>query len=490
MALSMTAVKSNAIPLRSKRIFCHTTLLYRHVHTTPSNHSSIQIPPNGTVSPSDITMPPLLSQAAAAAKATTKSKALPPLSILPTSQILRSYLITRATSTPSLLRASFAILSRMCDPKARFLSPDRNPLLKFAFKHTFYAQFCAGENKAEVQRTATRVNNAGYRGVILEYALELLKGEHATATPAEELRVWRKGMLETVDLANEGDFVALKWSGMGREALALLDAGEPPSTEMRTAIEEVCDRAVERGAALLPGAELEVTNVGIDRWTIDLQRKYNKTRPVMYTTYQCYLKSTPGNVARDLDIARKEGFVAGVKLVRGAYLWSEPRDRVTKTLEETHGVYDGVMEAVLKRMWNDVLKPADQKNNEFPPVAVVLASHNLDSVKKARAIRDEQAEKGEPLIECAFAQLQGMADEISCSLVAASQAKMAEGKSTSGGVEVLKPVKCATWGTVSECLGFLYRRALENQDACARTAVTRKAMASELVRRSKAVVGM
>jgi len=425
------------------------------------------------------------------------AKKLPPLAILPTSQIIRSYLITGVTSSPLLLRACFAILKRMLDPKAILLSPDRNPLLSFAFKHTFYQQFCAGENRKEVQWTIKNVKNAGYTGVILEYALEVLSGGQGKTTTAEEVETWRTGMLDTVDMCSPGDFVALKWSGIGREALQLLDAGKPPSKEMYEAIVEVCDLAVKKDAALLPGAELEVTNVGIDSWTIDLQRKYNMATPgkaIMYSTYQSYLRSTPQRIARDLAIAQKEGFTLGVKLVRGAYLASETKSTVVESKQATDDAYDGITAAILTRQYNDTLKPADPKNTSFPSVSLMMASHNAVSVDKARKIRDAQAAAGEPLVECAYAQLQGMADEISCSLVAASKDRKIEAERqalsrSQQTVDVPRSYKCATWGTIGQCLNFLYRRALENQDAASRTAETRNAMGQELWRRGRAFLG-
>jgi hypothetical protein len=417
-------------------------------------------------------------------------------------------MITRMTSSPLLLRTCFAILKRMLNPNATLLSPQRNPLLKWLFKHTFYAQFCAGENKAEVQRTIRNVKHAGYTGVILEYALEVLKddssssGAATTTTTADEIATWRQGMLDTVAMCSPGDFVALKWSGIGQEALGLLDSGSPPSPAMHAAMIEVCDRATEKQAALLPGAELEVTNVGIDRWTLDLQRRYNRTAPgkaLVYTTYQSYLRSTPAHIARDLAIAQRQGFTLGIKLVRGAYLASEPREAVLESKAATDAAYDAIVAAVLTRTYNDVLVPADDydaADMRFPPVAVMLASHNDVSVARARAIRDGQAARGEELVECSYAQLQGMADEISCGLVKASGERKAEREKRGGGdgvagmVDVPLAFKCATWGSVGQCLNFLYRRALENQDAAGRTVETRKAMGLELRRRARKVVGL
>jgi hypothetical protein len=377
----------------------------------------------------------------------------------------------------------------MLNPNGVIMNPDRNPAVNWLFKRTFYAQFCAGENKAEVQRTVKRVKSAGYNGVILEYTLELLQGEEGTTkAAAEEIQVWRKGMLETVDMSAPGDFVALKWSGLGREGLQLLNKNLPPSPAMKQAILEVCDLAASKDAALLPGAELELTNTGIESWTVDLQRRYNKVRPgkaIMYTTYQTYLRSTPFRIARDLAIAQREGFTLGVKLVRGAYLLSEPRSGVWNSKEATDKAYDAIVEAVLKRQYNDFLRPA-QADTAFPQVALLIATHNAPSVLKARAIRSQQALLGEERIDCAYAQLQGMADEISCDLVMASKASDA----TDPSIDTPRPYKCASWGTVTQCLNFLLRRATENQDAASRTIDTRKAMGEELWRRVKASIGV
>jgi hypothetical protein len=412
---------------------------------------------------------------------------------LPTSSVLRSYLITRLTSSPVLLRACFGILRRMLDPRAVLLSPERNRALRWLFKHSFYAQFCAGENKTEVQRTVARVKAAGYTGVILELALEVLKGEAGAArTTGDEIALWRRGMLDTVDMSAPGDFIALKWSGIGREAQKLLDRGADPTPEMHAAMREVCDLAAARGAALLPGAELEATNAGIDRWTLALQRVYNAAPApapaLMYTTYQAYLRSTPARLARDLAAAADGDFTLGVKLVRGAYLASEPAGAAQPSKEATDTAYDGLAAAVLTRRWNAVL-PAPYDGARFPRVAVMLATHNAASVAAARRLRADQARAagGRDMVPLAYAQLQGMADEISCELVAASKrAAAGDGKD----VDRPRPFKCATWGTVGECLNFLYRRALENQDAAGRTAETRRAMGMELARRSRAFFGL
>jgi hypothetical protein len=100
----------------------------------------------------------------------------------------------------------------MLDSKSYLLSLERNPVLAKLLKNTFYAQFCAGENKREVTvNTAAAREALGYDGIILEYALEVLGGTVPTETEtAQEIEVWRNGMLASIEVAREGDFIGLK----------------------------------------------------------------------------------------------------------------------------------------------------------------------------------------------------------------------------------------------------------------------------------------
>jgi hypothetical protein len=250
---------------------------------------------------------------------------------------------------------------------------------------------------------------------------------------------------------------------------------------------EACDAAAAKGVTLLPGAEEEATNPGLEAWNLILQKKYNtkeRGRAVVFTTYQCYLKGISKRLAQHLATAQKEGYIAGVKLVRGAYLASEPRELIWEDHGRTNACYDSLAEAVLKREWINCLQAPDSTSaNSFPEVNVVLATHNLASVKKAQGIRAQQllTQPAESLPRLAYAQLQGMADEISQGLV------LDEGKKLDTQSKV---VKCTPYGTTTECLHYLIRRASENKEAALRTEDTRRAMGSELWRRMKATFGL
>ena len=115
------------------------------------------------------------------------------------------------SSSPALLGACFALLKKMLDSKSFLTNPEKNFMLKWLFKHTFYAQFCAGENRREVQQMADKLKEMGYTGVILEFALEVLEGEVPDAAETErEIELFRKGMHETIAMARPGDFIGMK----------------------------------------------------------------------------------------------------------------------------------------------------------------------------------------------------------------------------------------------------------------------------------------
>jgi hypothetical protein len=254
---------------------------------------------------------------------------------------------------------------------------------------------------------------------------------------------------------------------------------------MWAAITAACDAAAAKGVCLLPGAEEEITNLGLEKWTIALQKKYNtmeRGRAIIYATYQCYLRNIPSRITQHLEKASREGYIAGVKLVRGAYLTTEPKGTCFDTKEGTDACYDACAEAVLLRQWTDTISPSNP-SLAFPAVNIVLATHNLATIQKAKAIRASQmlVTAPENLPRLTYAQLQGMADEISQSLVQDPTMK-ADSEA--------RVVKLLAWGTMTECLNFLIRRAAENKEASFRTEDTRKAMGAELWRRMKGVFGL
>lgn len=403
---------------------------------------------------------------------------------------------TTVSSSPLLLPPSLAAMSVLAHTTSPALNPDRNPLLHSLLKKTFYAQFCAGEHPSEVQATIKSLKDIGFSGVILGYAREVVLTESQTRELSassladeecvkKEVRPWATGTLMTVLLAEPGDFVALKFTGAGRQALFSLKerSTDPPPKELAEAIDTICELAQKRGVRLLFDAEQNALQKGIDEWTMQYMAKYNRDgKVVIYNTYQAYLKSTGETLSRHLHEANEKGFTLGVKLVRGAYLGSDPRNIIHDTKEETDQMYNGIAEGLLKKEWNSWLAQGEEAATAFPNVALVLATHNRDSVLKAKRLIAEGSARTD---DVAFAQLQGMADEVSCELVAGNGKgqKSVSTKPTSA-------YKYLVWGSTGECMKYLLRRAYENRDAVQRTVSGREAMKNEVVRRVKTLLGL
>ncbi|KAM0329482.1 hypothetical protein ACHAQA_004791 [Verticillium albo-atrum] len=485
---SAFAVGVNHPGLSACTLLCHSSVPRSKHRLVPFHHTSpIHTSSKNSYHPKVHLHPasPSLAAAPPAPKA--------PLSLLPLHMILRTLLTTTISSSRWLLPPSLAIASALAHTTNPLLSPDHNPLLRVLLKHTFYAQFCAGETPAEVRQTVARLKGLGFSGVILGYAREvvlteaqakgLAAGEAGAHSDEEEVGPWREGTVQTVKLAEAGDFVALKFTGAGQHALYSLAERLPPSPALASAIDSICASAAERGVRLLFDAEQAAVQSGIDDWTLAYQRKYNIVpgKAVIYGTYQAYLKSTPATLTRHLLAAEAQGFTLGVKLVRGAYLGSDPRSLINDKKDETDAAYDDIVDGMLRQRWGTRLQGGQV---QFPPASLVVASHNAESVRRARAVCDA----GDARIEVAFGQLQGMADEVSCALVAAGREREAE-EASSGRASALKAYKYLVWGSTGECMKYLLRRAHENRDAVQRTRTGRDAMWEEVVRRLKSSLG-
>lgn len=104
------------------------------------------------------------------------------------------------------------------------LDVDRNPVLREIVKKTFYNHFCAGENGDEVRGTICSIKDMGFKGVILTYAKEIVVDASAKEKNVggedemesqdienSDITAWSAGVLETVEMVNEGDILALKY---------------------------------------------------------------------------------------------------------------------------------------------------------------------------------------------------------------------------------------------------------------------------------------
>lgn len=156
----------------------------------------------------------------------------PPLSLLPFKTLVRSYLINLVSSNRFLLPPSLKILSLLAYSESPYLNPDRNPILRYLLKKTFYAQFCGGETRSEIQETVDGLKEIGFSGVILAYAKEIVvhAGQDLSnfsdlddVVVKADVESWKQGNLKTIDLTSSGQFVGLKYESFALHAGAMSD---------------------------------------------------------------------------------------------------------------------------------------------------------------------------------------------------------------------------------------------------------------------------
>lgn len=205
-------------------------------------------------------------------------------------------------------------------------------------------------------------------------------------------------------------------------------------------------------------AENQAYQSTVDAWTVDLMRHFNVDgNVVVLNTYQSYLKSCRTTLQSHLQLAQQLGWTLGVKLVRGAYIQSDPRERIHDSKEETDRCFNSIVSDLMRKSY-----PGVDAGKEFPDVQLFLASHNAESTRSALRLHRQS----QPTRSFESGQLQGMADEVSCEML--DEADKARSSASAERLHAPEVYKYLSWGSVKECLHYLMRRATENQGATER----------------------
>ncbi|CAI6090792.1 unnamed protein product [Clonostachys chloroleuca] len=388
-----------------------------------------------------------------------------------------------------LMKPCLTFLNAVTRSKSGIINADRNPILNRVLRWTIYNQFCAGSNSTEVSRSMSELRQLGYRGVILGFAKEIVLDPSEGAAVAEDVKYgpacyrmideWKDANLDTIRMLSPGDFLSVKLTGAGPICIAALQAREPMPPAISDALDEICTETRKAGARLWIDAEQQILQIGLDEWVIELMKRHNqKGEPLVYNTIQAYLKGARENAQRHILQAAREGWSLGVKLVRGAYIENEVRSLIHDTKNDSDQSYDDIADIFISRR---VPQTEGWEELSFPSTALMLATHNAASASKAMATHRDRAAQDLPLTKLECGQIKGMADELSCSLI-----EGCEGNFTTDGKERTEApgvFKYVAWGSVSECMGYLYRRAVENRGAVERTQHMVDALAKELRRR-------
>lgn len=298
----------------------------------------------------------------------------------------------------------------------------------------FFAPHAAGQ-----QLLASAVEGVFTGGPSLESALRTkrLLAERGLSVALDHCRedvgdaeAWARALAAKEDLVRAaGDhgvpFVALKVSGFGRVWPDPTAAAPPPpppedeyahsdqlsdadrrSTEERLA--SLAYLAAQRGVRLLVDAERSAQQPHVRAAVLRLceERRLRSIRapqrvgPVLFNTYQMYLRGAEATLRADLARAQAGGFPLGlgVKLVRGAYLSEEPPSAVLASKAATDAAFDAAVRASVAAVAGGA------------PVKVVVATHNSRSVRAAVLALDAAGlRRSDPRVW--FAHILGVADD-------------------------------------------------------------------------------
>ncbi|POR32996.1 Putative proline oxidase [Tolypocladium paradoxum] len=413
------------------------------------------------------------------------------LSRLPLKILLRSFIMTTLMSSQWLIRPSIAVLGAIHGTKSVLLNADKNRLLNSLLRWTVYDHFCAGTNHEEVRRSVAEFKKLGYQGIILAHAKEILldpkdmarvkgTGEYSPAC-YDMVEQWKQCSIDTLRMLQPGDFLALKLTGAGPIAVNALQATAPIPEAVDRALMEICEEAKKQGAMLWFDAEQQALQPTVDAWVIEYMRRWNRDISLVYNTIQAYLKDSAANLDRHITLAAQEGWSLGIKLVRGAYIEHEIRTLIHDNKSDTDRSYDSLADKLISQNMPIELQ-TQSPGLQFPRAALMLATHNAESTMKACARHKARLVAGQPTCSLECAQVAGMADELSCQLIQNYEqcaAELSEGAAP-------KAFKYLNWGSVSECMGYLHRRAVENRGGVERTKHMANALGEELWRRFSA----
>jgi proline dehydrogenase len=269
---------------------------------------------------------------------------------------------------------------------------------------------------------------------------------------------------------------------------------EPPAAFI-DAMDRICEKAKAQGCRIWVDSEQQAVQASIDRWTIPLMRKYNANNteyPLLYNTLQSYLKESRPKLKAQIAAAQQEGWTLAIKLVRGAYIDSDPRELIHDTKEDTDASYNGIVHDLLSGSPELGFPSSSSAQDSSPKIHLFLAGHNPTSVNAAIDLMQTLSAAGKLKTKPEFGQLQGMADELGCSVLQrADELRTRAGeKNATAAAAVPLVYKCLTWGSVQECMQYLLRRAVENSGGTARMKDGYAAYLAELRRRVGAAVGL
>ena len=352
--------------------------------------------------------------------------------------------------------------------------------IKGIIKNTLFQQFVGGESLEETVVVADMLEKFNVQ-VILDYGVEGGEGNE------EKYEAEANYFIEVIQFASTRKnipFISIKITGLVSSSLleklnttlssksteplsnrfnnrlAQLSQEEQAQWEqLITRTKRLCQAASDAGIGLMIDAEESWIQDAIDAVATKMMAAFNLGKVVVYNTIQLYRSDRLSYVTETLEAAEKGRYIAGLKLVRGAYMEKE-RARaeefgypspIQPNKESTDKDYDAAVKVCMRKI---------------EMVSIIVASHNEKSnLLAANESGSKQLSPKHPHLH--FSQLYGMSDNLTFNLAAA-------------GYNVSKYLP---FGPVHEVIPYLMRRAQENSSVSGQTGRELELIKKEFTRR-------
>lgn len=335
--------------------------------------------------------------------------------------------------------------------------------VKGLIKSTVFDHFCGGVNEQDCLSVVDKMYTKGVSSV-LDYSVEGKENE-------EQFDHTLQMTLKTIEFAKEKEaipFAVFKPTGVGRfylfekkgENLPFTDAEQQEWKRVVDRFDTICRTAYEKDVMLLIDAEHSWMQDAADELILEMMRNYNKEKCIIFNTAQTYRWDRFDFVKNVHAIGLREGFHAGFKVVRGAYMEIE-RERATEkgypspicaTKAQTDATFNKTVMYMIENINNKMALYAGTHNEESSYLI-------MDLMRKNQLANNDK--------RIWFGQLYGMSDNISYNLANHNY----------------NVSKYLPFGPVYDVVPYLIRRANENTSVAGQTNRELDLLERELKRR-------
>ena len=337
----------------------------------------------------------------------------------------------------------------------------RLPIL-FLVKGTVFEQFCSGESLSESFKTVHKLQDHNVKSY-LHYSVEGLENEDSYDTSLKEVL----NSIEFVSSKSILDYTVFKPTAIAStHILEMVSEKQTLNTEenkfydkIYERFDSICNLAHKKGVKILVDAEESWIQNAIDEIVLKMMIKYNKKETVVFNTAQMYRHDRLIYLNKLKELAEKENFFIGIKLVRGAYIEKENKRAIVRNYKSPICVSKNLSDI----NYND---GASFILSNLRIFSLFSGTHNEESIYKIiDLMKSYNINKDSSKVW--FGQLYGMSDNISFNLAN----------------EGFNVIKYLPFGPIIEVIPYLIRRAEENTSVKGQTSRELELIRTELKRR-------